>query len=156
MPPSPLLTFTWVIYCSYTYLTPQSLFIFNSCSLSRNLFYLNILFLWFPSYFSIFFILPVRFFPSLLSSSSDARLYSLFLDFPFLISCLFTQHQIPIMYLLFSCFCLALVSGGVELGINASGQRLRHWFDCLKNKGKKVEYWHTLTQQGAPSSDKPD
>ncbi|XP_020786103.2 LOW QUALITY PROTEIN: double C2-like domains, delta [Boleophthalmus pectinirostris] len=46
--------------------------------------------------------------------------------------------------------------GGVELGINASGQRLRHWFDCLKNKGKKVEYWHTLTQQGAPSNDKPD
>ncbi|CAL8332536.1 unnamed protein product [Lota lota] len=46
--------------------------------------------------------------------------------------------------------------GGVELGINASGQRLRHWFECLKNKGKKVEYWHTLTQQGAPTSDKPD
>ncbi|XP_018551280.1 double C2-like domains, delta isoform X1 [Lates calcarifer] len=46
--------------------------------------------------------------------------------------------------------------GGVELGINASGQRLKHWFECLKNKGKKVEYWHTLTQQGAPSSDKPD
>uniref|UniRef100_A0A3B4YZW0 Double C2-like domain-containing protein beta n=1 Tax=Stegastes partitus TaxID=144197 RepID=A0A3B4YZW0_9TELE len=35
--------------------------------------------------------------------------------------------------------------GGVELGINATGQRLRHWFECLKNKGKKVEYWHTLT-----------
>ncbi|XP_065814121.1 double C2-like domains, gamma [Labrus bergylta] len=46
--------------------------------------------------------------------------------------------------------------GGVELGINASGQRLKHWFECLKNKGKKVEHWHTLTQQGAPSSDKPD
>ncbi|CAL8352141.1 unnamed protein product [Boreogadus saida] len=46
--------------------------------------------------------------------------------------------------------------GGVELGINASGQRLRHWFECLKNKGKKVEYWHTLTQQGAPTSDKPE
>ncbi|XP_072319074.1 double C2-like domains, gamma [Eucyclogobius newberryi] len=46
--------------------------------------------------------------------------------------------------------------GGVELGIKASGERLRHWFDCLKNKGKKVEYWHTLTQQGAPSNDKPD
>ncbi|XP_061685507.1 double C2-like domains, delta isoform X2 [Syngnathoides biaculeatus] len=46
--------------------------------------------------------------------------------------------------------------GGVELGINASGQRLRHWFECLKNKGKKVEYWHTLTQQGAPSADKTD
>ncbi|TKS68177.1 Double C2-like domain-containing protein beta [Collichthys lucidus] len=46
--------------------------------------------------------------------------------------------------------------GGVELGINASGQRLKHWFECLKNKGKKVEHWHTLTQQGAPSGDKPD
>lgn len=46
--------------------------------------------------------------------------------------------------------------GGVELGINASGERLRHWFECLKNKGKKVEYWHALTQQGAPSNDKPD
>ncbi|CAG5939796.1 unnamed protein product [Menidia menidia] len=46
--------------------------------------------------------------------------------------------------------------GGVELGINANGQRLKHWFECLKNKGKKVEFWHTLTQQGAPSSDKPD
>ncbi|KAL7829083.1 hypothetical protein SRHO_G00327170 [Serrasalmus rhombeus] len=43
--------------------------------------------------------------------------------------------------------------GGVELGINAKGERLRHWFECLKYKGKKVEYWHTLTQQGAPSSD---
>ncbi|XP_062855600.1 double C2-like domains, delta [Trichomycterus rosablanca] len=43
--------------------------------------------------------------------------------------------------------------GGVELGINAKGERLRHWFECLKHKGKKVEYWHTLTQQGAPSSD---
>ncbi|XP_066500707.1 double C2-like domains, gamma [Hoplias malabaricus] len=43
--------------------------------------------------------------------------------------------------------------GGVELGINAKGERLKHWFECLKFKGKKVEYWHTLTQQGAPSSD---
>ncbi|XP_048851537.1 double C2-like domains, delta isoform X2 [Brienomyrus brachyistius] len=43
--------------------------------------------------------------------------------------------------------------GGVELGINAKGERLRHWFECLKHIGKKVEYWHTLTQQGQPSSD---
>ncbi|KAM6972298.1 double C2-like domains, gamma [Aplochiton taeniatus] len=40
--------------------------------------------------------------------------------------------------------------GGVELGINAKGEKLRHWFECLKHAGKKVEYWHTLTQQGAP------
>ncbi|CAM4718143.1 unnamed protein product [Leuciscus chuanchicus] len=43
--------------------------------------------------------------------------------------------------------------GGVELGINAKGDRLKQWFECLKYKGKKVEYWHTLTQQGAASSD---
>uniref|UniRef100_A0A8C2F1G4 Double C2-like domains, delta n=1 Tax=Cyprinus carpio TaxID=7962 RepID=A0A8C2F1G4_CYPCA len=43
--------------------------------------------------------------------------------------------------------------GGVELGVNAKGERLKHWFECLKYKGKKVEYWHTLTQQGAPCSD---
>ncbi|XP_012986591.2 double C2-like domains, delta isoform X1 [Esox lucius] len=40
--------------------------------------------------------------------------------------------------------------GGIELGINAKGVRLKHWFECLKHIGKKVEYWHTLTQQGAP------
>ncbi|XP_041960329.1 double C2-like domains, delta [Alosa sapidissima] len=43
--------------------------------------------------------------------------------------------------------------GGVELGINAKGEKLKHWFECLKFGGKKVEYWHALTQQGAPSSD---
>ncbi|KPP69367.1 double C2-like domain-containing protein beta-like, partial [Scleropages formosus] len=43
--------------------------------------------------------------------------------------------------------------GGVELGINAKGQRLKHWFECLKYTGKRVECWHTLTQQGQPSSD---
>ncbi|XP_063076478.1 double C2-like domains, delta [Engraulis encrasicolus] len=41
--------------------------------------------------------------------------------------------------------------GGVELGINAKGEKLKHWFECLKFSGKKVEYWHALTQQGAPS-----
>lgn len=35
--------------------------------------------------------------------------------------------------------------GGVSLGINANGERLKHWFDCLKNKDKKIERWHTLT-----------
>nr|XP_046182612.1 double C2-like domain-containing protein beta [Oncorhynchus gorbuscha] len=33
--------------------------------------------------------------------------------------------------------------GRVELGINAKGVRLKHWFECLKHIGKKVEYWHT-------------
>ncbi|XP_038615216.1 double C2-like domain-containing protein beta [Tachyglossus aculeatus] len=37
--------------------------------------------------------------------------------------------------------------GGVVLGINAKGERLKHWFDCLKNKDKKMERWHTLTNE---------
>ncbi|NWS42670.1 RP3A protein, partial [Probosciger aterrimus] len=37
--------------------------------------------------------------------------------------------------------------GGVVLGINAKGERLKHWFDCLKNKDKKIERWHTLTNE---------
>lgn len=40
-------------------------------------------------------------------------------------------------------FCL----GGVTLGINAKGERLKHWFDCLKSKDKKIERWHTLTNE---------
>uniref|UniRef100_A0A8C6X3K3 Double C2-like domain-containing protein n=1 Tax=Naja naja TaxID=35670 RepID=A0A8C6X3K3_NAJNA len=45
--------------------------------------------------------------------------------------------------------------GGVVLGINAKGERLKHWFDCLKNKDKKIERWHTLTNElpGALLSD---
>uniref|UniRef100_A0A8C2C4J2 Double C2-like domains, beta n=1 Tax=Cyprinus carpio TaxID=7962 RepID=A0A8C2C4J2_CYPCA len=37
--------------------------------------------------------------------------------------------------------------GGLSLGINANGERLKHWFDCLKNKDKKIERWHTLTNE---------
>nr|XP_005888331.1 PREDICTED: double C2-like domain-containing protein beta [Bos mutus] len=37
--------------------------------------------------------------------------------------------------------------GGVVLGINAKGERLKHWFDCLKNKDKRIERWHTLTNE---------
>lgn len=46
-------------------------------------------------------------------------------------------------------------AGGVVLGINAKGERLKHWFDCLKNKDKRVERWHTLTNElpGAVLSD---
>ncbi|NWV13910.1 DOC2B protein, partial [Ptilonorhynchus violaceus] len=42
---------------------------------------------------------------------------------------------------------LSLSQGGVVLGINAKGERLKHWFDCLKNKDKKIERWHTLTNE---------
>ncbi|XP_053423744.1 double C2-like domain-containing protein beta [Nycticebus coucang] len=45
--------------------------------------------------------------------------------------------------------------GGVVLGINAKGEHLKHWFDCLKNKDKRIERWHTLTSElpGAVLSD---
>ncbi|XP_022525091.2 double C2-like domain-containing protein alpha [Astyanax mexicanus] len=35
--------------------------------------------------------------------------------------------------------------GGVSLGCHSQGDALQHWIDCLKNKGTKVERWHTLT-----------
>ncbi|XP_066520296.1 double C2-like domain-containing protein alpha [Hoplias malabaricus] len=42
--------------------------------------------------------------------------------------------------------------GGVSLGCHAQGDALQHWIDCLKNKGKKVERWHTLTNDLPGSS----
>ncbi|XP_071848646.1 double C2-like domain-containing protein beta isoform X3 [Apostichopus japonicus] len=37
--------------------------------------------------------------------------------------------------------------GGVQLGINAKGERLRHWFETLKNIDKRFERWHTLSEE---------
>ncbi|XP_037113367.1 double C2-like domain-containing protein alpha [Syngnathus acus] len=37
--------------------------------------------------------------------------------------------------------------GGVCLGAQALGDALRHWTDCLNNKGQQVERWHILTNQ---------
>nr|XP_014352772.1 PREDICTED: double C2-like domain-containing protein beta [Latimeria chalumnae] len=43
--------------------------------------------------------------------------------------------------------------GGVQLGINSKGERLKQWFECLKNKDKKVEYWHSLINENPDLSD---
>uniref|UniRef100_H3CM20 Double C2 domain alpha n=1 Tax=Tetraodon nigroviridis TaxID=99883 RepID=H3CM20_TETNG len=39
------------------------------------------------------------------------------------------------------------IAGGVSLGCHSQGDPLQHWIDCLKNKGQKVERWHTLTNE---------
>ncbi|XP_029999742.1 rabphilin-3A-like isoform X2 [Sphaeramia orbicularis] len=43
--------------------------------------------------------------------------------------------------------------GGCQLGITAKGERLKHWYECLKNKDKKIERWHTLMNENHVSSD---
>uniref|UniRef100_A0A8D3AVJ9 C2 domain-containing protein n=1 Tax=Scophthalmus maximus TaxID=52904 RepID=A0A8D3AVJ9_SCOMX len=37
--------------------------------------------------------------------------------------------------------------GGVCLSCHSQGDALRHWMDCLKNKGRRVERWHVLTNE---------
>uniref|UniRef100_A0A4W4E2T6 C2 domain-containing protein n=1 Tax=Electrophorus electricus TaxID=8005 RepID=A0A4W4E2T6_ELEEL len=37
--------------------------------------------------------------------------------------------------------------GGVCLSCQSQGDALRHWMDCLRNKGQKVERWHVLTNE---------
>ena len=43
-----------------------------------------------------------------------------------------------------------LVSGGVQLGINSKGERLKHWFETLKQPDQKHEYWHVLSAELIP------
>nr|XP_033812858.1 rabphilin-3A isoform X2 [Geotrypetes seraphini] len=43
--------------------------------------------------------------------------------------------------------------GGCQLGITAKGERLKHWYECLKNKDKKIERWHTLQNENHIPSD---
>ncbi|XP_052248245.1 double C2-like domain-containing protein beta isoform X3 [Dreissena polymorpha] len=43
--------------------------------------------------------------------------------------------------------------GGVQLGINSKGERLKHWFDTLKNPDQKYERWHMLAAELQPEPD---
>ncbi|KAM9743662.1 rabphilin-3A-like isoform 1-T2 [Menidia menidia] len=43
--------------------------------------------------------------------------------------------------------------GGCQLGITAKGERLKHWYECLKNKDKRIERWHTLYNENHVASD---
>ncbi|GAA6076271.1 double C2-like domain-containing protein alpha [Tachysurus ichikawai] len=42
--------------------------------------------------------------------------------------------------------------GGVCLSCHSQGDALRHWMDCLRNKGQRVERWHVLTNELPQSS----
>jgi hypothetical protein len=43
-----------------------------------------------------------------------------------------------------------LISGGVQLGIQAKGDRLRHWFEALKFPDRNHERWHPLSADMLP------
>ncbi|XP_072515139.1 rabphilin-3A isoform X2 [Salminus brasiliensis] len=43
--------------------------------------------------------------------------------------------------------------GGCQLGITAKGECLKHWYECLKNKDKKIERWHVLFHQNNVEAD---
>ncbi|XP_026104718.1 rabphilin-3A [Carassius auratus] len=43
--------------------------------------------------------------------------------------------------------------GGCQLGITAKGECLKHWYECLKNKDKKIERWHVLLNQNNIEAD---
>ncbi|XP_072570439.1 rabphilin-3A isoform X7 [Paramormyrops kingsleyae] len=44
-------------------------------------------------------------------------------------------------------------SGSCQLGITTKGERLKHWYECLKNKDQKIERWHALLNENHVSSD---
>ncbi|XP_048875979.1 rabphilin-3A isoform X2 [Brienomyrus brachyistius] len=43
--------------------------------------------------------------------------------------------------------------GSCQLGITTKGERLKHWYECLKNKDQKIERWHALLNENHVSSD---
>nr|XP_057912626.1 rabphilin-3A isoform X2 [Doryrhamphus excisus] len=43
--------------------------------------------------------------------------------------------------------------GGCQLGIQAKGECLKHWYECLKNKDKKIERWHVLVNDNSVQFD---
>ncbi|XP_042193321.1 rabphilin-3A [Callorhinchus milii] len=43
--------------------------------------------------------------------------------------------------------------GSIILGITAKGECLKHWYECLKNKDKRIERWHTLHNTNPIPSD---
>ena len=40
-----------------------------------------------------------------------------------------------------------VITGGIQLGINAKGECLRHWFETLKEVNQVHERWHVLSHE---------
>ncbi|XP_016776867.1 double C2-like domain-containing protein gamma isoform X4 [Pan troglodytes] len=45
------------------------------------------------------------------------------------------------------------MAGGVQLGSHASGERLRHWLECLGHSDHRLELWHPLDSKPVQLSD---
>lgn len=58
--------------------------------------------------------------------------------------CLWVTHPVWATIKVTSPTLFPLPSGGCQLGIEAKGECLKHWYECLKNKDKKIERWHVL------------
>jgi len=43
-------------------------------------------------------------------------------------------------------FFFFFIIGGITLGIDASGDLLRHWFETLQAQDRRVIKWHTLSE----------
>lgn len=38
-------------------------------------------------------------------------------------------------------------SGTMSLGVSSEGEKLRHWFNCLKHPNQQFDNWHTLLSE---------
>ena len=52
--------------------------------------------------------------------------------------------------IIITTYCPSALTGGVQLGINSKGERLRHWFNTLKTPDHVYEQWHTLSAEVLP------
>ena len=50
----------------------------------------------------------------------------------------------------FYLWSLGFRAGGIQLGISAKGERLKHWYDALKHPDQTHECWHALSAEDMP------
>jgi hypothetical protein len=65
----------------------------------------------------------------------------------------FRYASFECLSLVFKRIDVSLSAGGVQLGIESKGERLKHWFNVLKNTNKSFETWHVLSPEPFSSND---